>query len=104
MKRRNTLFLVAGLSAMIPLTAVVAQEPLMGLRGDAALDAQSLPATVYKQLQVRRFERAFRQQPPLVPHEVDEFQIDLKANECLICHDWPGNVEVTPPRLPKPTT
>lgn len=93
MKRRNTLLLVAGLSAMIPLAAVIAQESAMGLRGGAELDAQSLPTAVYKQLQVRRFERAFRQQPPLVPHEVDKYQIDLKANECLRCHDWPGNVK-----------
>ncbi|MDH3741798.1 MAG: nitrate reductase cytochrome c-type subunit [Hyphomicrobiales bacterium] len=98
MKRQNTLLLVAGLSAMIPLAAVIAQESVMGLRGDAALDAQSLPAAVYKQLQVQRFKRAFRQQPPLVPYEVDSFQIDLKANACLSCHDWPGNVEVDAPK------
>lgn len=35
-----------------------------------------------------RFERAYRQQPPLIPHQIDRYQIDLKANQCLGCHDW----------------
>ncbi|GHE89809.1 periplasmic nitrate reductase, electron transfer subunit [Aliiroseovarius zhejiangensis] len=35
-----------------------------------------------------RFARNYRQQPPLVPHSIDQYQIDLKANRCLSCHDW----------------
>lgn len=35
-----------------------------------------------------RFTRNYRQQPPLVPHSIDQYQIDLKANRCLSCHDW----------------
>lgn len=36
----------------------------------------------------QRFNRAYRQQPPLIPHSVGQYQIDLKANQCLRCHDW----------------
>ncbi|MEP2531559.1 nitrate reductase cytochrome c-type subunit [Shimia sp.] len=36
----------------------------------------------------RRFVRNYRQQPPLVPHQITGYQIDLNANQCLACHDW----------------
>jgi len=32
--------------------------------------------------------RNYRQQPPLIPHTIEQYQIDLSANECLACHDW----------------
>ncbi|MCK0137887.1 nitrate reductase cytochrome c-type subunit [Aliiroseovarius sp. F47248L] len=35
-----------------------------------------------------RFARNYRQQPPLVPHSIDQYQIDLRANRCPSCHDW----------------
>jgi len=35
-----------------------------------------------------RVARNYRQQPPLIPHTVDQYQIDLSANQCLACHDW----------------
>ncbi len=31
-------------------------------------------------------ERTFKDQPPVVPHTVDRYAINLKTNECLECH------------------
>jgi len=31
-------------------------------------------------------ERSYKQQPPMVPHAVDTYTIDLKNNGCLKCH------------------
>ena len=56
------------------------------LRG-AGLEEQGAVDPVYHQ-QEQRFTRNYRQQPPLVPHSIDQYQIDLKANRCLSCHDW----------------
>ncbi len=36
----------------------------------------------------QRFTRAYRQQPPLIPHAIDQYQIDKRVNQCLGCHDW----------------
>lgn len=41
-----------------------------------------------KHQEARRFVRNYRQQPPLIPHSIDQYQIDLSANQCLACHDW----------------
>lgn len=35
-----------------------------------------------------RMQRNYRQQPPLIPHSIDQYQIDLRTNQCLTCHDW----------------
>ena len=46
-----------------------------------------------------RISRAYRQQPPLIPHKVEQYQIDLNANECLACHDWTKAGERRAPTL-----
>lgn len=45
------------------------------------------------------FGRAYRQQPPLIPHKIDKYQINLKVNQCLRCHDWPFNVDEGAPKV-----
>ncbi len=30
--------------------------------------------------------RSYKLQPPMVPHEVDKYEINLKVNGCLTCH------------------
>lgn len=30
--------------------------------------------------------RGFKEQPPMVPHQVDKYEVDLKVNGCLKCH------------------
>ncbi len=47
----------------------------------------------------KRFVRNYRQQPPLIPHSIDQYQIDLKANRCLSCHDWTKAGERNAPTL-----
>lgn len=43
--------------------------------------------------------RTFEQQPPLVPHKVDGYRIDLKVNRCLECHDKPFYKEEKAPKI-----
>ncbi len=46
-----------------------------------------------------RMNREFRQQPPLVPHKTEAYQVDLKVNQCLTCHDWANAGEKKAPTL-----
>ena len=46
-----------------------------------------------------RFDRAYRQQPPLIPHQIDRYQIDWRANQCLACHDWSVSAKEGAPTL-----
>lgn len=45
------------------------------------------------------FPRAYRQQPPLIPHKVDGYQVTTTNNACMTCHDWPGNIEYKAPKV-----
>ncbi|MBZ0128843.1 MAG: nitrate reductase cytochrome c-type subunit [Rhodobacteraceae bacterium] len=76
-----TLLALAGLAV-----AQSAGIPLQSLRG-AGVDEQVAVQDNFR-LDEKRFVRSYRQQPPLVPHSIDQYQIDLSANQCLGCHDW----------------
>jgi len=30
--------------------------------------------------------RAYPEQPPIIPHSIETYQVDLNANKCLTCH------------------
>lgn len=45
------------------------------------------------------FNRAYRQQPPLIPHKIEKYQINVKVNQCLRCHDWPYSVQENAPKV-----
>lgn len=45
------------------------------------------------------FGRSYRQQPPLIPHKVERYQITTTNNACMNCHDWPGNIEAKAPKV-----
>lgn len=64
----------------------------------AAVDEPVLPANLYQKIE-RRMQRNYRQQPPLIPHAVAQYQIDLRTNRCLSCHDWTQAGERDAPTL-----
>jgi cytochrome c-type protein NapB len=83
MKMLATLFL-AVLGATV-FTATAAAE-VKSLRGDE-LSAMAKKTEKTQIMEVSGgIERSYKQQPPMVPHAVDKYQIDLKANACLDCH------------------
>jgi len=79
---------------------------LVAVTGQAAADVSSLrgvseiPVTGDAP-EMQRFindkeniARTFEQQPPLVPHDNDDYTISLKENKCLDCHmKQPGKAE-----------
>jgi len=91
--------LLFGVGAIAPPSNSVAQE-LQSLRGSSAIPETSPPPEVTSQTtDAGRFSRAYRQQPPLIPHEIDDYQIDLQVNICLTCHEWPNNEPVNAPKV-----
>lgn len=63
--------------------------PVTSLRGMHDIDAPAqIPELKRYQKDGEPFERAYVDQPPLIPHRIDGYQIDLKFNKCLSCHSW----------------
>ena len=58
-----------------------------GLRGSAPLDKEAAPALMPKVVNddIRR-GRAFVMQPPVIPHQIENYQVDRNFNKCMSCH------------------
>ncbi|MBM3570033.1 MAG: nitrate reductase cytochrome c-type subunit [Alphaproteobacteria bacterium] len=85
--------------ALIALSGVALAQDLKTLRGDQKIDAVDAAPPVSQVREGARLDRAYRQQPPLIPHAIEKYEIDLKVNQCLRCHDWPDNVRENAPKI-----
>ncbi|MBT4888212.1 MAG: nitrate reductase cytochrome c-type subunit [Rhodospirillales bacterium] len=93
--------LMIALLAALPMSSVNADE-VSSLRGSLALEEQQSPPPVAKlKLDLEKFERNFKTQPPLIPHKVAKYKINLKANRCLKCHDKANYKEEESPMVGK---
>ncbi|AHD02438.1 nitrate reductase cytochrome c-type subunit [Leisingera methylohalidivorans] len=68
-------------------SAAFAQDQVATLRNIAPLDKQGevtqIPGIVNTDI---RQVRNYPDQPPLIPHKTDNYQVDLNSNKCLTCH------------------
>jgi len=56
------------------------------LRGDG--DIWSATDEVARWQERDPIPRDYVQQPPMVPHAIEGYTINLKVNKCLTCHSW----------------
>lgn len=66
---------------------------------ETAASAPDKAPDIYKVQDGVKHERAYRQQPPLVPHATEKYEIDLKVNQCLRCHEWPYSDQEKAPKI-----
>jgi nitrate reductase (cytochrome), electron transfer subunit len=75
-------------AALVAATAAFAQDGgLLTLRQGTPLDVSAppppIPSVVNSDI---RQVRNWPEQPPVIPHQIDNYQIDLNVNKCLTCH------------------
>ena len=64
-------------------------EPVSSLRGAADIDQDSAaPAAKRYSKDGEPIARDYVQQPPLIPHKITNYRINLKSNKCMSCHSW----------------
>ena len=68
-------------------TAALAADPIATLRGETPTTAEPEPPrmTGFDDSDQRRV-RNYPEQPPVIPHDIEGYRIDLKSNKCLACH------------------
>ncbi|NRB19045.1 MAG: nitrate reductase cytochrome c-type subunit [Rhodobacteraceae bacterium] len=67
--------------------AAFAQESVATLRAGTPLAEQGELPQIAKRLNTDlRQVRNYPEQPPLIPHKIDGYQIDINVNKCLQCH------------------
>jgi cytochrome c-type protein NapB len=76
-----------GVALVLLLAGAAAAQELTGLRGTAPLTEEPEPAPIPKPVNddIRR-ARNYPEQPPVIPHIIDSYQITKNANKCLSCH------------------
>ncbi len=96
----NTLVGAIAASILVVSAGLAVAQSAGGVTTLRGADANEPVAVedVFRQ-QEKRFPRNYRQQPPLIPHSIDQYQIDLRANRCLACHDWTKAGERNAPTL-----
>lgn len=80
---------IATLTAAVAAIAISGALPAAGiesLRGHE-LDAASAEPEKHKVEVVQGgIDRSYKEQPPMIPHEIEKYDISLRQNGCLKCH------------------
>ena len=77
------------LLATVGFSSQTSAETVSSLRGASDIDQESsAPAAKQYNKDKQPIARDYVQQPPLIPHQIDGYIINLKHNKCLSCHSW----------------
>ena len=81
-------FRILALALMVALgaTALMAQTQ-SGLRGTTPINEEGpAPRMTPMRNTTEKEIRNYPEQPPLIPHSIEGYQVDLNGNKCLSCH------------------
>jgi cytochrome c-type protein NapB len=83
----HRLRLVAAATAVALASTVVMAQTFSALRGSTPLDQEGPadPMTPEQNTSVQE-PRNYPEQPPLIPHSTQGYEITIQANKCLSCH------------------
>jgi cytochrome c-type protein NapB len=85
MIRKSLLALVVVMAAAS--TSLLAQNVSSSLRGNTPLNEEGPAAMMTPQRNTSEREtRNYPEQPPVIPHTTEGYQIDMNGNKCLSCH------------------
>ncbi len=84
------LTLVMALGGISAATQAVSDTGgLKSLRGAKALEEENrAPEMRAYNKDEEPLKRNYVQQPPVIPHKVRGYKVDLNSNKCLSCHSW----------------
>jgi cytochrome c-type protein NapB len=62
-------------------------QTFSGLRGPTPLDQEGTPPPLTPQQNTSEHEaRSYPEQPPLIPHSTEGYEVSIRGNKCLSCH------------------
>ena len=82
-----TLRIALGLSLAAVLVCAQAEPLVDAMRGKTPITATTQPPRLGNPVNDdQRLPRNYSQQPPIIPHRMDGYQVDKNFNKCLDCH------------------
>ena len=87
-------------SAILTPAGAVAEE-VRSLRGPVGVQEsdQAPSLNIFTYQEGGNHARNFRQQPPLVPHKIEKYQVDKNVNQCIGCHEWTNAKTMRAPQI-----
>ena len=84
--RTITILAVVALAAA-GSSSLLAQSITSALRGATPFTEEPVaPRMTPLRNTSEREPRNYPEQPPLIPHQIDGYQVDMNGNKCLSCH------------------
>ncbi|MGJ4930824.1 nitrate reductase cytochrome c-type subunit [Bradyrhizobium sp. HKCCYLS2038] len=81
-------------------SALLAQSVSSSLRGQTPLnDEGPAPPMQPTKNTAEKEVRNYPEQPPVIPHSIDGYQVDMQGNKCLSCHARARTAESKAPML-----
>jgi len=84
--------ILAGLllmSSSVLISTTSGAGEVNSLRGSSEINAASNEIVAKRNINDQApILRDYVQQPPLIPHKVKGYKINMKFNKCLTCHSW----------------
>ncbi len=86
---RNLVFaLVAALGLGVIGASQATAQSVKSVRGADVADPELAPGNYRVLPDGPPIPRDYLQQPPMVPHKVDGYEVSLNFNKCMDCHSW----------------
>ncbi len=76
----------AATSATWATAASADEQPIATLRGATISESPVAPPMANVVNKDLRSSRNYPEQPPVIPHKIDGYQVDLNSNKCMSCH------------------
>ena len=82
-----SLRILLGLSLVLAVIPAHAAPFVDAMRGPTPITATTEPPRLGNQINDdKQLQRNYSQQPPVIPHRIDGYQVDKNFNKCLDCH------------------
>jgi cytochrome c-type protein NapB len=83
----NRLLPIITAALIASFSGAIAAETFSALRGSTPLNEEAAPPSLTPQLNTSvREPRNYPEQPPVIPHSIEGYEISTNANKCLSCH------------------
>ena len=86
MKQKMSVAVFLVLTTSLFLGVVTADE-IATLRNGEPIDSEAKPAAIPQVIDADiKAKRNYPMQPPLIPHDTRDYDVNLQANKCMSCH------------------
>src|SRR5262245_35303965 len=84
---RSHLRLLAAATLVAVATTVAMAQTFSALRGSTPLDQEPVADPMTPEMNTSEREaRNYPEQPPLIPHSTEGYEVSIQGNKCLSCH------------------